>query len=112
MRFIESLFREYNGDEIVFDEEVKYGWSRIPHFYRPFYVYKYATGYSSAIHLATRILDGDQETLKSYIEFLKSGSSDYPLELLKKTGVDLTTSEPIESSLAKFSDLVGEFSKM
>ena len=108
----ESLFREYNGDEIVFDEEVKYGWSRIPHFYRPFYVYKYATGYSSAIHLATRILDGDQETLKSYIEFLKSGSSDYPLELLKKTGVDLTTSEPIESSLAKFSDLVGEFSKM
>ena len=67
----ESLFREYNGDEIVFDEEVKYGWSRIPHFYRPFYVYKYATGYSSAIHLATRILDGDQETLKSYIEFLK-----------------------------------------
>ncbi|MBB6443975.1 oligoendopeptidase F [Bacillus benzoevorans] len=108
----ESLFREYNGDEVVFDDEVKYGWSRIPHFYRPFYVYKYATGYTSAIHLATRILAGDQDTLKSYIEFLKSGSSDYPLELLKKTGVDLTTSAPIESSLAKFSDLVEEFSKM
>ena len=52
----ERLFREYNGDEMVFDEEVKYGWSRIPHFYRPFYVYKYATGYASAIHLATQIL--------------------------------------------------------
>ncbi|OIK11333.1 oligoendopeptidase F [Bacillus sp. MUM 116] len=108
----ESLFREYNGDEIVFDEEVKYGWSRIPHFYRPFYVYKYATGFASAIHLATKILEGDQQTLDSYIEFLKSGSSDYPLELLKKTGVDLMTSYPIENSLKRFGELVEEFSKL
>lgn len=108
----ETLFREYNGDEIVFDDEVKFGWSRIPHFYRPFYVYKYATGFASAIHLATQILDGDQETLHSYLEFLKSGSSDYPLELLKKTGVDLTTPYPIENSLRKFGDLVEEFSKL
>lgn len=108
----ETLFREYNGDEIVFDEEVKYGWSRIPHFYRPFYVYKYATGYASAIHLATKILEGDQETLESYLEFLKSGSSDYPLELLKKTGVDLTTPTPIENALNRFVDLVEEFSKL
>lgn len=111
-KIYESLFREYNGDEIVLDDEVKYGWSRIPHFYRPFYVYKYATGYASAIHLATRILAGDEVTLKTYIEFLKSGSSDYPLELLKKTGVDLTTSAPIESALKKFSELVAEFSHM
>ena len=108
----ETLFREYNGDEIVFDEEVKYGWSRIPHFYRPFYVYKYATGYASAIHLATKILEGDQETLEAYLEFLKSGSSDYPLELLKRTGVDLTTPVPIENALNRFADLVEEFSKL
>ena len=108
----ERLFREYNGDELVFDEEVKYGWSRIPHFYRPFYVYKYATGYASAIHLATQILSGDQETLKSYIQFLQSGSSDYPLELLKKTGVDLTTPYPIINSLNRFEELVVEFSKL
>ncbi|MCM2532460.1 oligoendopeptidase F [Neobacillus pocheonensis] len=108
----ESLFREYNGDEIVFDDEVKFGWSRIPHFYRPFYVYKYATGFASAIHLATKILEGDQTTLHSYLEFLKSGSSDYPLELLKKTGVDLTTPFPIENSLKKFGVLVEEFSKL
>ena len=108
----EALFREYNGDEIVFDEEVKYGWSRIPHFYRPFYVYKYATGFASAIHLATKILEGDQETLASYLEFLKSGSADYPLELLKKTGVDLTTPYPIENSLKKFGELVEEFAKL
>ncbi|MEH7154898.1 oligoendopeptidase F [Neobacillus drentensis] len=108
----EQLFREYNGDEVVFDEEVKYGWSRIPHFYRPFYVYKYATGFASAIHLATKILEGDQETLTSYLEFLKSGSSDYPLELLKKTGVDLTTPAPIENSLKRFNELVEEFSRL
>jgi oligoendopeptidase F len=111
-KIYEELFREYNGDEIVFDEEVKYGWSRIPHFYRPFYVYKYATGYASAIHLATKILEGDQQTLKSYLEFLKSGSSDYPLELLKKTGVDLTTPDPIKNALKKFSSLVNDFSKL
>ncbi|NYV68598.1 oligoendopeptidase F [Bacillus sp. Gen3] len=108
----EELFREYNGDAIIFDEEVKYGWARIPHFYRPFYVYKYATGFASAIHLADRILKGDEKTLASYIEFLKSGSSDYPLELLKKTGVDLTSPEPIQNALKQFSDLVDEFSKM
>lgn len=108
----ERLFREYNGDSIVFDDEVKYGWSRIPHFYRPFYVYKYATGFASAIHLATKILEGDQKTLNAYITFLKSGSSDYPLELLKKTGVDLTTPVPIENALQRFTELVEEFSKL
>lgn len=106
----ETLFREYNGDVVVFDDEVKYGWSRIPHFYRPFYVYKYATGFASAIHLATKILEGDKETLNSYLNFLKNGSCDYPLELLKKTGVDLTTPEPIENAMKKFGELVEEFS--
>lgn len=105
----ENLFKEYNGDALVFDEEVKYGWSRIPHFYRPFYVYKYATGFASAIHIASKLLEGDQETLESYLEFLKSGSSDYPLELLKKTGVDLTSPEPINNTLSKFAELVEEF---
>ncbi|MFD2214571.1 oligoendopeptidase F [Metabacillus endolithicus] len=108
----EGLFREYYGDEVVFDEEVKYGWSRIPHFYRPFYVYKYATGFASAIHLATKILEGDEKTLHSYLEFLKSGSADYPLELLKSTGVDLTAPYPIENSLKKFKELVEEFSSL
>ncbi|MEH7223432.1 oligoendopeptidase F [Bacillus sp. JJ1566] len=108
----EGLFREYHGEDLVFDDEVQYGWARIPHFYRPFYVYKYATGFASAIHIATKILEGDETTLISYLEFLKSGSSDYPLELLKKTGVDLTTPYPIENSLKKFNDLVEEFSAL
>ncbi|MCM3690496.1 oligoendopeptidase F [Neobacillus niacini] len=108
----ENLFRRYNGNVVVFDDEVKFGWSRIPHFYRPFYVYKYATGFASAIHLATKILEGDKETLQSYLTFLKSGSSDYPLELLKKTGVDLTTPVPIENAMKKFGELVEEFSAL
>jgi oligoendopeptidase F len=108
----EALFREYNGALVVFDDEVKFGWSRIPHFYRPFYVYKYATGFASAIHLATKILEGDKNTLHSYLNFLKSGSCDYPLELLKKTGVDLTTPEPIENAMKKFGELVEEFSAL
>ncbi|MDM5257793.1 M3 family oligoendopeptidase [Bacillus toyonensis] len=108
----EKLFREYNGDSLVFDEEVKYGWSRIPHFYRPFYVYKYATGFASAIQIADKLLSGDPNAQKNYIEFLKGGSSDYPLNLLKKAGVDLTTPEPIESALNRFTQLVEEFSAL
>ena len=66
----EKLFKEYNGDSLVFDEEVKYGWARIPHFYRPFYVYKYATGFASAIQIADKLLRS--ECSENYIEFLKA----------------------------------------
>jgi len=105
----ESIFRTYNGEDLVFDDEVKYGWTRIPHFYRPFYVYKYATGYTSAIIIADTILSGDKEALENYLTFLKSGSSDKPLALLKKAGVDLTKPEPIANALRIFNDLVDEF---
>ncbi|MBO9129244.1 oligoendopeptidase F [Bacillus sp. 165] len=108
----ESLYREYNGDSIHFDEEVQYGWARIPHFYRPFYVYKYATGFASAIHIADKLLEGDEEMLRSYLTFLKSGSSDYPLVLLQQAGVDLSKPEPIQTTLTMFGDLVDTFAKM
>jgi len=107
----EKLFQEYNGDALVLEDETKYGWARIPHFYRPFYVFQYATGFAAAIDIANKILSGDEETLENYLEFLKSGSSDYPIELLKKTGVDLTSPEPIENALNLFAELVDEFSK-
>ncbi|WP_416149941.1 oligoendopeptidase F [Salipaludibacillus sp. HK11] len=108
----EALFQEYNGDSLVLEEQTKYGWARIPHFYRPFYVYQYATGFAAAIAIANKILNGDEEVLANYQEFLKSGSSDYPIELLKKTGVDLTSPEPIEDALSLFAELVDEFSKL
>ena len=104
----EELFKAYNGSDLVVDEQVKYGWSRIPHFYRPFYVYKYATGFASAINIADKLLEGKKEDVENYLNFLKSGSSDYPLELLKKTGVDLTTPEPIDHALTILHSLVKE----
>lgn len=105
----ETIFRTFNGENLVFDDEVKYGWSRIPHFYRPFYVYKYATGYTSAIIIADKILTGDKQALENYLTFLKSGSSEKPLDLLRIAGVDLTKPEPISNAMKIFSDLVDEF---
>ncbi|HEO8419057.1 oligoendopeptidase F [Niallia sp. FSL W8-0635] len=104
----EELFKAYNGNDLVVEEQVKYGWARIPHFYRPFYVYKYATGFASAINIADKLLEGKAKDVENYLDFLKSGSSDYPLELLKKTGVDLTTPEPIDHALTIFHSLVKE----
>ena len=108
----ESLIRTYNGDELVFDDEVQYGWARIPHFYRPFYVYKYATGFASAIHIAEQLLSNNKTVLANYLEFLKNGSSDYPVELPKKTGVDLSKPDPIDNALNRFEHLVCEFASL
>ncbi|SES26678.1 oligoendopeptidase F [Salipaludibacillus aurantiacus] len=108
----EALFQEYNGEALVLEEETKYGWARIPHFYRPFYVYQYATGFAAAIDIANKILSGDETTLRNYLEFLKSGSSDYPIELLKNAGVDLTRPEPVENALSLFGELIDEFSAL
>ena len=108
----EGLYKEYYGEIVVCDEEVKYNWSRIPHFYRPFYVYKYATGFASAIAIAKKLLQGNKNDQEAYLNFLKSGSSDFPLELLKKTGVDLNSSEPIESALTYFGELLEEFASI
>ncbi|WP_445487050.1 oligoendopeptidase F [Niallia sp. 03133] len=104
----EELFKAYNGSDLVVDEEVKYGWSRIPHFYRPFYVYKYATGFASAITIADKLLTGNTQDVEDYLQFLKSGSSEFPLELLKRTGVDLTVPDTIDHALSIFHSLVQE----
>lgn len=104
----EELFKSYNGSELVVVDEVKYGWARIPHFYRPFYVYKYATGFASAINIADKLLQGNEEDRENYLNFLKSGSADFPLELLKGVGIDLTKPEPIDHALSIFHSLVRE----
>ncbi len=100
-----ELCVKYYGTEIVIDDEIKSEWGRISHFYSPFYVYQYATGYSSAIALV-ELMKKDEENIKNYKNLLKSGSCDYSIELLKKAGVDMTTSEPIELALDKFVKLV------
>ena len=101
-RLYEGLIRTYFGEDLVMDEEVKYEWARIPHFYRPFYVYVYATGYTSAVALSEGILKEGKPAADRYLEFLSMGSSAYPLDELKHGGVDLSTPAPIQRALDKF----------
>ena len=103
-----GLIKDYFGDELVIDEEVKYEWARIPHFYRPFYVYKYATGYSTATALSEGIRTEGAPAVKRYLEFLSMGGSRYPLEELKHAGVDLTTPAPVAAALEKFQRLLDD----
>ena len=106
-----GLIRKYFGPELTVDEEVQYEWARIPHFYRPFYVYVYATGYSSAVAIS-EMIRRDQENAERYLEFLSMGGSQYPLEELKHAGVDLLTAEPIDLALNKFGALLDEAEKL
>ena len=99
-----DLNKLYFGDNVVSDDNIRYEWSRIPHFYTPFYVYKYATGLSSALSIASRILKGDKETRDNYLVFLSSGGNDYPLNILKKVGVDMETPKPIEEAFSMFEE--------
>ena len=103
-----KLLSAYFGPDFVLDEQLQLECLRIPHFYRAFYVYKYATGLSAAIALSERVLNGGQEELTQYLSFLKGGCSKFPLELLKDAGVDMATPEPIETALDRFDALVSE----
>lgn len=97
-----ELNKLYFGNNMVSDELIKHEWKRIPHFYTSFYVYKYATGISAAIAIASDILNGVEGARERYLNFLSSGCSDYPIEILKRCGVDMTTSLPIEKALDMF----------
>jgi len=103
-----DLNKLYYGDNIVMDEEIELEWARIPHFYSAFYVYKYATGFSTATALKEQILREGQPAVERYLQFLKSGSSDYPIQLLQKAGVDLLTPQPVEDALRYFGKLLDE----
>ena len=107
-----ELNKLYYGDNVVSDDLIRYEWSRIPHFYTPFYVYKYATGLSSALSIANRIISNDQKTKDNYLKFLSSGGSDYPLNILKSVDVDMTTPKPIEEALQMFKDKLDELKEL
>lgn len=92
----------YFGPDMVMDEEIAYEWARIPHFYTPFYVYQYATGFAAAIAISSRILKGEEGAVEDYKRFLSGGSSMSPIELLKLCKVDMTESRPIEEALNVF----------
>ena len=97
---------KYYGPDIVVDPLIDLEWARIPHFYSSFYVYKYAIGFSTAAALSENILKGDNDAVSKYLEFLSSGGSDYPIDLLKKAGVDVTSTEPVKNALKIFGRLV------
>jgi len=107
-----ELIKDYFGDELVFDDEVQYEWSRIPHFYRPFYVYGYATGYSAAVALSEAILNEGDSAVKRYREFLSMGSSKTPVEELAHAGVDLSKPDYLDAALNKFAEVVEEAEKV
>ncbi len=107
-----DLYQKYYGPDLFVDPSADFEWSRIPHFYNSFYVYQYATSYAAATALSKKILAEGSLEVDKYLAFLKSGSSDYPIEVLKKAGVDMTTPAPIEAAIARFDQVLDEMEKL
>jgi len=105
----QALNDKYYGPAVERDDTIRYEWARIPHFYNAFYVYKYATGYSAATAICSKILTEGKPAADAYIDFLRTGESDYPIELLKIAGVDMSGPEPIRKAMDKFNELLDEF---
>lgn len=104
-----KLNQKYFGNDVIVDDEIKYEWERIPHFYYNFYVYKYATGISAACFIANRILNNEENALEDYLSFLKTGGRYFPLDELKIAGVDMTDKKVIESAISMFKSTLDEF---
>ncbi|MED3623126.1 oligoendopeptidase F [Bacillus thermocopriae] len=108
-----DLNKKYFGEEdIIIDKEIGLEWARIPHFYYNYYVYQYATGFSAATALSKQILEEGEVAVKRYIDFLSAGSSDYPIEVLKKAGVDMTSAEPIKNACKVFEEKLNELEQL
>ena len=103
-----DLNKKYFGPDMISDPEIALEWARIPHFYYNFYMYQYASGFCAAVSIAKQILAEGEPAVKAYLEFLSSGCTDAPVELLKIAGVDMTTKAPIQSALDVFAGLVEE----
>ena len=107
-----SLNKKYQGPAVKPCKEISYEWSRIPHFYRPYYVYKYSTGLISAICIASNILNNVKDAKENYRQFLKAGGSDYPTNILKIAGVDLTEDAPYEIAFKEMKWALDELYKL
>ncbi|KKM09475.1 oligopeptidase PepB [Clostridiales bacterium PH28_bin88] len=107
-----QLNLEYYGPDTVVDQEIDMEWARIPHFYTPFYVYKYATGFSAATALARKILEEGEPAVARYMDFLQGGSADYPLNLLQRAGVDMSSPQPIAEALGVFEQVLTQMEQL
>lgn len=103
-----ELNKKYHGEGMVVDEDIAMEWARIPHFYTSFYVYKYATGFSAATSFSKQILEEGQPAVDRYLGFLKSGGSDFSINILKKAGVDMSSPKPIEEAMSVFESIIAE----
>lgn len=111
----EEITKKYYGHEkkvCIVDDEIKAEWAYIPHFYYNFYVYQYATSFTASAALSEKVLAGDKQATQRFVEFLGSGGSDYPINLLKKAGVDMTTSEPFELTMKRMNRVIDEMEKI
>ncbi len=107
-----ELVQRYWGPDMTVDEEEAYTWARIPHFYYNFYVYQYATGYAASQELAQKIKNEKQPAIDKYLNFLKAGNSDYPINVLKAAGVDMTSPEPVNQTIKKMNELLDQMEKL
>ena len=107
-----ALNQKYYGEAMVSDDLIRYEWARIPHFYTPFYVYQYATGFSAAIAISTKILAKEEGIVEKYKAFLSGGCSMDPIDLLKLCGVDMEKKEPVEEALKVFEQYLTELEKL
>lgn len=103
---------QYYGDGMVVDKDIEMEWARIPHFYTSFYVYKYATGFSAATSFAKQILDEGAPAVERYLGFLKSGGSDYSINILQRAGVDMSSPEPIRQAMSVFQGLIEQMEQL
>lgn len=107
-----ELNMKYHGKGMQVDKEIGMEWARIPHFYNSFYVYKYATGFSAATSFSKQILEEGQPAVDRYLGFLKSGGSDYSINILKKAGVDMSSPEPIREAMSVFEDIISQMEQL
>jgi oligoendopeptidase F len=108
--YLDITKRYYGHDQgvVIVDDYIKHEWSYIPHFYRNFYVYQYATSFTAAEALAAKVIAGDPAALTRYLTFLAAGGSKYPIDLLKDAGVDMTTDEPLDLTMRKMNKVMDE----
>jgi len=107
-----DLNKLYHGNDMVVDQDIEMEWARIPHFYNSFYVYKYATGFSAATSFASQILEKGEPAVERYLGFLKSGGSDFSINILKKAGVDMSSPEPIKQAMDVFKSVVEQMEQL
>jgi len=103
---------KYHGPAMTVDQDIEMEWARIPHFYSSFYVYKYATGFAAATSFAKQIMEEGRPAIDRYLGFLKSGGSDYSINILKKAGVDMSSPEPIKQAMSVFEDILNQLEQL